>query len=77
MGSRSLLFLTSDLSLGEFEGYEGHVIPGIVDADEQQQHRCRGDGVECLRRLVWKQTPPNDECAVGDQRQDRLTSPHG
>ena len=41
--SRSLLFLTRVLPLGEVDGNKGHVIPGIVDADEQQQQRCCGD----------------------------------
>src|SRR5260370_32730912 len=53
------LVLTLVLRLGEFEGDVGYIIPGVVDADEQQQHRCRGD----------------DEPGIGDERQDRMPEP--
>src|SRR5690242_21803889 len=63
------LVLTLVLGLGEFEGDVGHVIPGVVDADEQQQHRCRGDDEQGRCRMAWEQKRRDDEGAVGDQRQ--------
>src|SRR5216684_3492751 len=66
------LVLTFVLRPGEFEGDVGHVIPGVVDADEQQQHRCRGDDEQCRCWIAWKQKRRDDEPGIGDERQDRM-----
>src|SRR2546425_3513953 len=69
------LVLMLVLRLGEFDGNIGHVIPGVVDADEQQQHRSRSDDEQCRRRLDWKQKRRDDEPGIGDERQDRMPEP--
>src|SRR5260221_7422685 len=63
------------LALGQFEGKIGHIIPGVVDADEQQQHRCRSDDEQCRCRMAWEQKRRDDEGSVGDQRKDRMKQP--
>src|SRR5260221_12255111 len=69
------LVLTLVLPLGEVEGNIGHVIPGVVDADEQEQHRCRGDDEQCRSRMAWEQHRRDEEGSVGDQRKDRMKQP--
>src|SRR5258708_6701885 len=69
------LVLTLVLRLGELKDKVGHVIPGVVDADEQEQHRCRSDDEQCRRRMDWKQKRRDDEPGIGDQRQDRMPEP--
>src|SRR5712692_1956931 len=69
------LVLTLVLPLGEFDGNVGHVIPGVVDADEQEQHRCSGDDEQCRCRMAWEQKRRDDEGSVGDQRKDRMKQP--
>lgn len=62
-----MLFLT--LVLGrEFDGCIGHVIPRVVDADEQEQERCRSDDEEGRCRVDWEQKRRDDEGGVGDER---------
>src|SRR6266436_6936355 len=74
-GTLLLLVLALVLLLGEFEGNVGHVIPGVVDADEQEQHRCRGDDEQCRCWMAWKHNCRDDEGGVGDQRQDHIPQP--
>src|SRR5713226_9418892 len=69
------LVLTLVLRLGEFDGNIGQVIPGVVNADEQEQHRCRGDDEQCRRRIAWEHYRRDDEGGVGDQRQDHIPQP--
>src|SRR2546427_12713775 len=69
--TRSLV-LTLVLWLCEFDGNIGHVIPGVVDADEQEQHRCGSDDEQCRYWIAWKQNRCDDEGGVGDQRKDRM-----
>src|SRR5260221_14625528 len=69
------LVLRLVLPLGEFEGNIGHIIPGVVDADEQQQHRCRSDDEQCRCWMAWEQQRRDDEGGVGDQRKDRMEKP--
>src|SRR6266849_7900910 len=69
------LVLTLVLRLGEFEGDVGYIIPGVVDVDEQQQHRCRGDDEQCRCWIAWKQDGQDDEPGIGDERQDRMPEP--
>ena len=52
--TRTILVLALVLGPGEFDGDVGHVIPRVVDADEQQQHRSRGDDEQCRRRMDWE-----------------------
>src|SRR5207302_9891697 len=86
--TQSLLYLFSSLDMGkcvlvlafvlpprEFDGNVGHVIPRVVDADEQEQHRCRGDDEQCRCRIAWKQNRRDDERGVRDQRQNRMKQP--
>src|SRR5215831_12494913 len=47
-----LLVLILVLRTGELEDDVGHVIPGVVDADEQKQHRCRGDDEQGRHRIA-------------------------
>src|SRR5216683_3875620 len=69
------LVLTLVLRLGESEGDVGYIIPGVVDADEQQQHRCRGNDEQCRCWIAWKQKRRDDEPGIGDERQDRMPEP--
>src|SRR2546421_6298325 len=69
------LVLTILLWLGEFDGNIGHVIPGVVDADEQEQHRCCSDDEQCWYWIAWKQNRRDDEGGVGGQRKDRMKQP--
>src|SRR5438309_10953774 len=69
------LVLTLVLRLGEFDGNIGHVIPGVVDTDEQQQHRSRGDDEQCRCRIAWEQKRCDEEGGVGDERKDRMPEP--
>src|SRR5260370_28369816 len=71
-GTLLLLVLALVLRLGEFEGNIGHIIPGVVDADEQQQHRCRGDDEQCRCRMAWEHNRRDEPAGVGDQREDRM-----
>src|SRR6266849_2418250 len=69
------LVLTLVLRLGEIDGNIGHVIPGVVDADEQEQHRSRGDDEQCRRRIAWEHNRGDDEPSIGDERKDRMPEP--
>ena len=57
----ALLLLTLVLSLGEFEGNKGHAIPSVMDADEQEQQGCRGEGEECRCRRTEEQKRGDEE----------------
>src|SRR6266567_6879134 len=69
------LVLMLVLRLVEFGGNIGHVIPGVVDADEQEQHRCRSNDEQCRYWIAWKQNRRDDDGGVGDQRKDRMKQP--
>src|SRR6266566_2674527 len=69
------LVLMLVLRLVEFGGNIGHVIPGVVDADEQEQHRCRSDDEQSRCRIAWEHNRRDDEGGVGDQRKDRMKQP--
>src|SRR5216683_7005088 len=69
------LVLTLVLRLGEFDGNIGQVIPGVVDADEQEQHRCRSDDEQCRCWIDWKRNRRDDDGGVGEQRKDRMKQP--
>src|SRR6266536_6725829 len=74
-GARRMLVLALVLLPGEFDGRVGHVIPRVVDADEQEQYRCRSDAEECRCRMDWEQKRRDDEDGVGDERQDGMPQP--
>src|SRR5436305_15199085 len=69
------LVLTIVLWLDEFDGNIGHVIPGVVDADEQEQLRGRSDDEQCRYRIACKENRRDDESGVGDQRKARMKQP--
>src|SRR5260221_3376029 len=73
--SQALLVLALVLRPGEVDGNVDHVIPRVVDADEQEQHRSRGDDEQCRCRMAWEQHRRDEEGSVGDQRQDRMKQP--
>src|SRR6266702_4439552 len=74
-GATPLLVLALVLRPGEFGGNVDHVIPRVVDADEQEQHRSRGDDEQCRCRMAWEQHRRDEEGSVGDQRKDRMPQP--
>src|SRR5436305_14108032 len=55
--NKCVLVLAFVLPPREFDGNVGHVIPAGVDADEQQQHRCRSDDEQCRCRHPWQHKP--------------------
>src|SRR5947208_4978 len=69
------LVLALVLGPGEFDGNVGHVIPRVVDANEQEQHRSRSDDEQCRHRITWEHHRRDEEGGVGDQRQDRMPQP--
>jgi hypothetical protein len=44
---------------------ECYRIPGVVNADEQQQNRCRSPNVQCQRRIVEEQFANHFQSRVG------------
>src|SRR5216683_6233569 len=69
------LVLTLVLRLGEFDGNIGQVIPGVVNADEQEQHRCRGDDEQGRCWIAWEHDRRDEEGSVGDQWKDDMPQP--
>ncbi len=74
-GARPMLVLALVLRPGEVEGNVDHVIPRVVDTDEQEQHRSRGDDEQCRCRMAWEHYRRDEEGGVGDQRKDRMPQP--
>ncbi len=70
-----MLVLALVLGLGEYDGSVGHVIPRVVDADEQEQHRRRSDDEQGRCRMAWEQKRRDDEGGVGDERKNRMPQP--
>ncbi len=70
-----MLVLALVLGPGEFDGNVGHVIPRVVDADEQEQHRYRSDDEQGRCRMAREQNRRDDEGGVGDERKDRMPQP--
>jgi len=74
-GARPMLVLALVLRPGEVDGNVDHVIPRVVDTDEQEQHRSRGDDEQCRCRMAWEHYRRDEEGSVGDQRKDRMPQP--
>ena len=70
-----MLVLALVLGPGEFDGRVGHVVPRVVDADEQEQHRSLGDDEQYRHRIAREQNRRDDEGGVGDERKDRMPQP--
>ena len=70
-----MLVLALVLRPGEVEGNVDHVIPRVVDTDEQEQHRSRSDDEQCRCRMAWEHYRRDEEGSVGDQRKDRMPQP--
>ncbi len=70
-----MLVLALVLRLGEVDGNVEHGIPRVVDADEQEQHRHCADDEQCRHRMAWEHNRRDEECGVGDERQDRIPQP--
>src|SRR5689334_23173464 len=64
---RSLLVLTLVLHLGALDGNVGHSIPGIMNADEQKQNRCRSDAEQGRYRIAWEHNCRDDDDYVRDE----------
>src|SRR5260221_14774072 len=74
-GERTMLVLALVLRPGEVDGNVEHAIPRVVDADEQEQHRHCADDEQSRHRMAWEHTRRDEECGVGDQRQDCIPQP--
>src|SRR6266571_3051501 len=71
----SQVILTLVLRLRELDSNVGNGIPGVVDADEQEQNRNRTDAEQCQRRIAREHNRRDDECCVGNERKDRMPQP--
>src|SRR5579859_4774738 len=70
-----LLVLALVLRLRELQDKVGHIIPRVVDSDEQEQKRCRANDERCQHGIGWEHNCGDDECRVGDERKDRMPYP--
>ena len=70
-----VLILALFLLLIAFDDRVGDVIPGIVDADEEEQDGSRCDDKERWRWSDWEHNRCDDECCVSDERKSDMPDP--
>ena len=71
----SRLVLVLVLRPGELDGNVGNGIPGVVDANEQEQNSNRTDDEQCRHRIAQEHNCRDEEGGVGDERKDGMPQP--